>query len=202
MNLMRYVFFSFHYERDIFRVNTIRNIPEIISCAAAGFKDASLWEEAQKKSDLVIKRLINRGLSNTTVTVICLGRFTAGREYINYEIEQSLKRGNGLVGIQIHHIKNIDETIDQPGKIPPQIDLNGYKSYKYTTVQNLAKHIEEAYRISCRKKLLPGLRRKSEPKKLLLGLLKKPAPKKLPLGLRKETTQKKLLPFLRRKPQN
>ncbi len=63
--MARRVFFSFHYQRDIFRVNQIRNIPEIISAAAAGFHDASLWEEAKKKGDAAIKKLIDEGLRNT-----------------------------------------------------------------------------------------------------------------------------------------
>ena len=48
---VRRVFFSFHYQRDIWRVNQIRSMPNIVGCAAAGFQDASLWEEAKKKSD-------------------------------------------------------------------------------------------------------------------------------------------------------
>jgi len=142
--MARRVFFSFHYQRDVWRVNQIRNIPNIIGSAAAGFQDASLWEEAKKKGDDAIKRLINSGLDNTTVTVVCIGNKTAGRKYINYEIEQSLKRGNGLVGIQIHHLKDKDGNTDSPGDIPPQIEKAGYKAYKYTDQDALARWIEEA----------------------------------------------------------
>lgn len=46
--MARRVFFSFHYQRDIWRVNQIRNIGEIVGTAAVGFHDASLWEEAKK----------------------------------------------------------------------------------------------------------------------------------------------------------
>ena len=35
--MARRTFFSFHYQRDIWRVNQIRNIPNITGCAAAGF---------------------------------------------------------------------------------------------------------------------------------------------------------------------
>ena len=47
--MARRVFFSFHYDRDIWRVNQIRNIGEIVGTSAAGFHDASLWEEAKTK---------------------------------------------------------------------------------------------------------------------------------------------------------
>jgi hypothetical protein len=68
--------------------------------AAAGFADASLWEKAKAKSDDAIKRLINDGLQNTSVTVVFIGAKTARRKFINYEIDKSIERGNGLVGIR------------------------------------------------------------------------------------------------------
>lgn len=142
--MARRAFFSFHYQRDIWRVNQIRNIPNVIGSAAAGFQDGSLWEEAKKKGDAAVKRLIDSGLKNTTVTVVCIGAKTAGRKYINYEIDKSLERGNGLVGIQIHHLKDQDGNTDSPGNTPPKIEREGFKVYKYVDVEKLAKWIEEA----------------------------------------------------------
>ena len=60
--MARRVFFSFHYQRDIFRVNQIRSMPNITGCAAAGFQDASIWEDAKKKGDAAIKKLIDDAL--------------------------------------------------------------------------------------------------------------------------------------------
>ena len=142
--MARRVFFSFHYQRDIWRVNQIRNIPNITGCSAAGFQDASLWEEAKKKGDAAIEKLIDEGLKNTSVTVVCIGAKTAGRKYINYEIEQSMKRGNGIVGIQIHHLKDKDGNTDSAGATPYKLEANGYKVYKYVDHEKLAKRIEEA----------------------------------------------------------
>jgi hypothetical protein len=142
--MARRTFFSFHYQRDIWRVNQIRNIPNITGCSAAGFQDASLWEEAKKKGDAAIKKLIDDGLKNTSVTVVCIGGKTAGRKYINYEIDQSIKRGNGIVGIQIHELKNSDGDKDSVGNTPAKIKANGYKVYKYVDHKKLANRIEEA----------------------------------------------------------
>jgi len=150
--MARRTFFSFHYQRDIWRVNQIRNIPNITGCSAAGFQDASLWEEAKKKGDAAIKKLIDEGLKNTSVTVVCIGAKTAGRKYINYEIEQSLKRGNGIVGIQIHHLKDKDGNTDSIGTVPSAIESNGYKVFKYADHEKLANHIEEAAQIAENKK--------------------------------------------------
>ncbi len=142
--MARRVFFSFHYQRDVWRVNQIRNIPNITGVSAAGFQDSSLWEEAKKKSDAAIKKLIDDGLQNTSVTVVCIGQKTAGRQYINYEIQQSINRGNGIIGIQIHHLKDSNGDIDSAGPDPSLLTSNGYKIYKYVDYEKLANRIEEA----------------------------------------------------------
>lgn len=142
--MARRVFFSFHYQRDIFRINQIRSIPNITGCAAAGFQDASLWEEARKKSDAAIQKLIDDALNNTTVTVVFIGNQTSSRKFINYEIKQSIARKNGVVGIQIAHLKSINGDVDVQGATPKLLLDNGFKVYKYVDHEKLAKWIEEA----------------------------------------------------------
>ena len=43
---------------------------------------------------------------------------TAGRKYIDYEIQRSIARGNGLVGIQINHLKNAIAKFKPKGYCP------------------------------------------------------------------------------------
>ncbi len=145
--MARRVFFSFDY-RYVWKVNQIRNMHNIIGTAAAGFQDASLWEEAKKKGDKEIKKMIDKALFNTSVTVVCVTYGTASRKYINYEIDKSLDKGNGLVAVQIHHLKDQHGLTGSPGSIPSQIEANGFKAYKYTTKERLAKWIEEAAKIA------------------------------------------------------
>ncbi len=142
--MARRVFFSFHYQRDVWRVNQIRNIPNVTGCAAAGFQDASLWEEAKRKGDAAIKKLIDDALYGTTVTAVCVGARTAGRKYINYEIDQSIARGNGIIAVQIHHLKDQNGKTDTAGAIPNKITANDYKAYKYVNHDRLAAWIEAA----------------------------------------------------------
>ena len=142
--MARRVFFSFHYQRDIWRVNQIRNIPNVIGSAAAGFQDSSLWEDARRDGDAAIKRLIDNGLQNTSVTVVFIGAKTAGRKYINYEIEKSIERKNGIVGIQIHHVEDQNGETDSPGATPAKLTAAGAKVYKYVDKEKLAHRIEEA----------------------------------------------------------
>ena len=101
---------------------------------------------ARRQGDTAVKRLIDAGLRNTTVTVVCIGAQTAGRRYINYEIQESIERGNGIVGIQIHHLEDNRGPRDSPGAIPALLRNRGYKSYKYVDRVKLARRIEEAAR--------------------------------------------------------
>jgi hypothetical protein len=142
--MARRVFFSFHYQQDVWRVNQIRCIPNVIGCAAAGFQDSSLWEEAKNKGDAAIKALIDKGLENTSVTVVCVGSKTAARKYINYEIDQSIARGNGIVAVQVHHLTDHSGHTDVPGAIPAKIAAGGYRAYKYTDHASLGRWIEDA----------------------------------------------------------
>ena len=146
--MARRVFYSFHYQRDIWRINQIRSIPNITGCSAAGFQDASLWEEAKKKGDSNIKKMIDDALYNTSVTVVFIGNQTANRKFIKYEIEQSIARGNGVVGIQIHHLKNQNQETDEPGSTPKLLEDNGFKVYKYVDHEKLAARIEEAAKLA------------------------------------------------------
>jgi len=110
--MARKVFFSFHYERDIWRTNVVRNSGVVEGSAAAGFHDASVWEEAKKKGDAEVKKLIDSGLIGTSVTVVLIGAETAQRKFVDYEIEKSIARGNGLLGIYISGIKDQNGNTD------------------------------------------------------------------------------------------
>jgi MTH538 TIR-like domain (DUF1863) len=102
----RRVFFSFHYDRDVWRANQVRNCNVVAGYETAGFFDHSEYVEAKKKGADGIRQMIRRQLANTTVTVVLIGSETASRPWVQYEIEQSIARRNGLLGIYIHHLQN------------------------------------------------------------------------------------------------
>ena len=129
--MARRVFFSFHYQRDVWRTNVVRKIGEFIGTAAAGFQDASLWEEAKRKGETAIKKLIDDNLENTSVTCVLIGAKTAGRKYINYEITQSIARGNGLLGVHIHNIENNYGNTDTMGEVPVKLASTGCKIHTW-----------------------------------------------------------------------
>lgn len=116
--MARRVFFSFHYQRDIWRVNVVRNSWVTQDRQVAGYWDASLWEEAQTKGEEAIKSLIDNGLQNTSVTVVLIGAETHSRKWVQYEIIESYKRGNGLLGVYIHNIPDNHNNTDIQGQNP------------------------------------------------------------------------------------
>jgi len=104
--------------------------------AAAGFWDASLWEESKTKGETALKNLIDEGLKNTSVTVVLIGRKTSERKWVNYEIKQSFKKGNGMLGIFIHGIKDRSGYKDYKGKNPFK-ELYIGKGYQKTYLSDI-----------------------------------------------------------------
>jgi len=77
-----------------------------------------LWEEARTKGQAAVEAMIDKGLENTSVTVVLIGRETAQRPYVLYEIKKSYARGNGLLGVNIYKIKNLQGEVDDSGENP------------------------------------------------------------------------------------
>jgi len=145
--MARKVFFSFDY-KNVYKANQIKNLPGIEPSAAAGFENSALWDDQKVRGDLEVEAMIQTALEGTTVSVILISQGSTARKYINYEIYQSLARGNGLVAVQIHALPDETGKLDVPGDIPSQIADNGFKAYKYTTQEDLSAWIEEAARIA------------------------------------------------------
>jgi hypothetical protein len=84
--MTRRAFFSFHFQRDIFRVNQVRNSWVIQpSEQEAIWYDGSLWEVTKKKGDKALRDLIDNGLKYTSVTVVLIGAETSKRKWVNYD---------------------------------------------------------------------------------------------------------------------
>jgi hypothetical protein len=114
------VYFAFHYQDVIdFRANVVRNHWVTKEHRdAAGFFDASLWEDAKKHGDVAIKRLINSGLENTSTTCVLIGSQTFNRPWVTYEIMKSFKRGNSILAIHINSITGKDRLTKSRGPDP------------------------------------------------------------------------------------
>lgn len=115
----RYVYFAFHYQRDIWRAQQIKNhwvTKE--SRKAAGYFDGSLEEKAKKEGDEAVKRMINAGMDGASVTCVLIGAETYTRRWVDYEILRSIEKQMGIFGVRIHGLKTKDGAIDQSGSNP------------------------------------------------------------------------------------
>ena len=142
--MARNTYFAFHYD-DIWRVNHVRHHH---LCRGgykiAGYFDASLWEESQRKGDAAIKRMIDNALSGTSVTAVLIGADTSTRTYVNYEIQQSIARGNGLIGIYINNCQDQFNRTSSRGRNPLDSHLvkiagplTPYTQQSYSTTASL-----------------------------------------------------------------
>ena len=94
----------------------------------------------------------------TSVTVVLIGTKTNTRKWVKYEIKKSYERGNGIVGIYIHNMKDSNGDTDTKGSNKFGAigqDVNGnsvyffqlYKTYDWVNgngYNNLGKWIKEA----------------------------------------------------------
>jgi len=137
--MARRVFFSFHYERDIFRVSQVRNSDvSKRTYEGSGFIDHADWESLECQGHEAIKRWINGQLNGASVTVVLIGAETFNRHWVNYEIQQSYDDGNGMLGIYIHQLKD------------PRTGLTDYKRRNpleniYITDSNPRRFLSEFY---------------------------------------------------------
>ncbi len=103
---MRHVFFSFDWD-DVWRVNQVRySWVAKGSYTAAGFVDSAEIETLKRNTDLAIKRWIDKQMDGTSVTCVLIGSQTANSRWVKYEIEKSIEKGNGLLGVHINNVKN------------------------------------------------------------------------------------------------
>lgn len=83
--MARQVFYSFHYDNDNWRASQVRNIGVIEGNRPAPDND---WETIKKGGDAAIQNWINNQLRYRSCTIVLIGSNTAGRKWINYEIEK------------------------------------------------------------------------------------------------------------------
>lgn len=159
--MARRVFFSFHYDNDINRSMIVRNSWVTQGKEAAGFIDKAEFEIIKRQGDSSVKRWIDRQLNGTSVTIVLVGSETLKRPFVQYEILQSIIRGNAVIGLDISDIKDlITQRTSQRGNMhtvighyndgrPAYFDSQCDGIYNYVTqdgYRNLGSWIEAAAR--------------------------------------------------------
>lgn len=97
----RQVFFSFHFDNDVMRVQTIRNIGSIEGNTPVS---PQAWETARNTPG-AIEKWIDDNMKYKSCVVVLIGSETAGRPWVEHEIVKGWNDKKGVLGIYIHNIK-------------------------------------------------------------------------------------------------
>ena len=120
--MAKQAFYSFHYQPDNWRASQIRNIGTIEGNKPAPDND---WETITKGGDAAIQKWIHDQMKYRSCTIVLVGTNTAGRKWINYEIEKSWKDKKGVLGINVHNIKDSNSNQSLQGSNPFNLNVNG-----------------------------------------------------------------------------
>lgn len=101
------VFFSFHYEQDVHRVQLVRNVNAL---EGQPLLNAQKWEEVRRKGDQAIENWIHSQMAYKKAVIVLIGKQTASRDWVTYEIEKAWKDKKPLLGIRIHGLSSFGTT--------------------------------------------------------------------------------------------
>jgi Thoeris protein ThsB, TIR-like domain len=108
------VFYSFHYDRDVNRVQLVRNINAL---EGQPLLNAQEWENVRRKGSTAIENWIHQQMAYKKAVIVLIGQETASRQWVIYEIEKAWKDKKPLLGIRIHGLSSFGST-DKPGPNP------------------------------------------------------------------------------------
>lgn len=161
--MARRVFFSFHFAKDFWRTQQVRNINAL---EGQTLVKTNAWEEIKRKGNAAIERWIEDEMHGKSCVVVLVGADTAERPWVIHEISKGWNDGKGVLGVRIDKLldadskpcvaganpfskvtfKNTGKTLADlaPLKVPAGFDS---KSAYSSIANNIESWIEEAIRI-------------------------------------------------------
>lgn len=146
----RQVFYSFHYDNDVFRVQQIRNIGVLEGDTPVSAND---WEQIKRRGDASVERWIDDNMRYKSCLIVLIGSETANRKWVNYEIKKAWNDGKAVLGIYIHNLRCPRSGVCFQGANPfNNFNLSGgrslsdfvkcYNPNPYDTYTDIANNIE------------------------------------------------------------
>lgn len=150
------VFYSFHFDNDVMRVQQIRQMGMIDGDEPVSKND---WETVKRNGNASIEKWIENNMKYKRCVVVLIGTQTHARPWVKHEIRKAWSDGRGLLGIHIHNLRcpnngtctkgtnpfeqftfkeRNDRVITPPVYDPPANDAYGYIK------SNLAAWVEDA----------------------------------------------------------
>ena len=149
---MRRIFISFQHEDRLQAqgFNLLRWNPNV----PVEFVGRHLLSPVESEDPNYIRSKIREMLNGTSVTVVLIGEKTADSDWVDFEIRESLARGNGILGIRLKGAENAD--------VPYALIEAGAKVINWDP-DIFAEEIEKAAQIAGRPESEPPARRSSKP---------------------------------------
>lgn len=131
------VFYSFHFDNDVFRVQQIRNIGVIEGNEPVSVNE---WEEARKTHG-GIERWIENNMKDKSCVVVLIGAETHLRPWVQYEIAKGWNDGKSVVGIYVHNLKDPRTAKDPPMYGKCAKGANPFGQVKFQSGATLAQYV-------------------------------------------------------------
>ncbi len=131
----KHVFISFAHE-DEAEINMLRGQAKNDN-SDLNFDDYSVKEAFDSKNADYIKSEIREKIERASVTLVYLTEESASSKWVNWEIEESIKQGKGVVGVYKGSTPPVD--------LPAAFKTHGFKVLKWAQ-KNLSQAIKEASR--------------------------------------------------------
>lgn len=149
------VFYSFHFDNDVMRVQQIRQMGMIEGDEPVSNND---WETVKRSGAGAVERWIDANMKYKRCVVVLIGTETHARPWVQHEIKKAWAENRGLLGIHIHNLRCPNNGIcakgtnpfdhyqfSQGGNIvrPPVYDPPPYDTYNHIK-NNLAAWVDDA----------------------------------------------------------
>lgn len=95
------VFYSFHFDNDVMRVQQIRNMGVLDGDEPVS---PNRWEEIKRSGNQAVMNWIDDNMRYKKAVVVLIGTETYKRPWVQYEIKKGWNDGLGIVGIHIHNL--------------------------------------------------------------------------------------------------
>jgi hypothetical protein len=113
--MARSSFLSFHYQRDFWRVQQIRNIGALDNQQILPAQD---WESVQAQGDAAVEKWIDKQMNYKAAVIVLIGAETSTRKFVKYEIRRAWQMKKPMLGIYINGLKDSNGKTDVKGRNP------------------------------------------------------------------------------------
>lgn len=131
------VFYSFHYDRDNWRVQQIVNMGAL---EGQPILNAQAWEDVRRQGPGAVQKWIDAEMAHKSAVVVLIGAQTATRPWVKYEITKAWNDRRGLVGVRIHGLHDRAGNTDPKGANPFEVVTlpNGTTVAEHVTIHDPA----------------------------------------------------------------